>query len=367
MHYSDYLREALKLGVIPLSNRIGKVLAPPTVAAFYLTKKCNSRCSMCSFWQSDSDSGDELTKEEVFQVFKDLKRLRVKLLSLSAEGEFFTRKDACDLLQKAREMGFSCTINSNGLYQPKTFIERLNDVRPYSIVFGLDTTDPDVYEKIRGIPGGFNRVLNSIRTLKSVGYDSISIGAVILQDNLDQLLPLAELALKEKVLAFRVTAFSPVGFAKNWENEELAGYWSPEYLAALKKVISGLIEFKKKHGLISNSVEYLRRIPEYYESKFKYLPMPCVIGYHNIQILPNGDVPVCAFRGRDAIIGNVKKDSIYDLWRSKAASRERNKIRKGDCPTCWLSCYAESNLRFNPGTMIKCNMEAFGRALKYEL
>lgn len=366
MHLSTYLREVLKLGAIPLSNRIGRPLAPPTVAAFYLTKKCNSRCKMCSFWQSGANSDEELSKEEVFQVFKDLKKIGVRLLSLSAEGELFTRKDVCDLLQKAKEMGFSCTINSNGLHQPKNFIERLNEVRPYSIVFGLDTTDSDVYEKIRGIPGGFDRVLNSIRNLKAIGYDSISIGAVILQDNLDQLIALADLARKEKVAAFRVTAFSPVGFGKSWDSGDLEGYWHPEYLNKLRVAVSRLIEFKKKHGIISNSVEYLRRIPEYYESKFQYLPIPCVIGYHNIQILPNGDVPVCAFRGQKAIIGNVRETSIYDLWHSKEAAHERREIRKGNCPSCWMSCYAENSLRFNPRTMVSCNMEVFRRSLKYD-
>ena len=121
-----------------------------------------------------------------------------------------------------------------------------------------------------------------------------------------------------------------------------------------------------KYGIVSNSVYYLNEIPKYYESGFNYLPYPCMVGYYNIQIMANGDVPVCSYRGPSAVIGNVKEDSLIELWKSDKAAGERLRIKNKLCPTCWMSCFAENNMRFAFGKMIPTNFEAFRRSSGYK-
>ncbi len=363
MRFIKYVDEALKLLTVPVSMAIDNPLSPPSVAALYLTRRCNSRCSMCGFWKKDFDYEKELDTEEWFKVLEDLREMKVPFVSVGAEGEVFTRKDVLPVLRRIRQLGFDYTINTNGLYLPEKFVEEVDKLAPHRVIFGLDTADPDQYARIRGIPDGFSKVLESIRRLRRAGYEGVSIGAVILHSNLDQLLALAELALEEKVKALRFTAFSPVGFGMDWNREGLEYYYSPDFRKKLTTVIEELIRHKRKHRLIANSEEYLIGIIEYMQSGFRNLPVPCVIGYYNLQVLPNGNIPVCGFRGESAVAGNVRGDSIRDIWKSRAYQNERDKIKKGHCPTCWMSCYAENNLRFSLKTMIRTNADALKRSV----
>lgn len=363
MKIKKYLTEGAKLAAVPVAMKTGRTFFPPSVAALHLTRRCNSRCSMCSFWKKDFDASEELSTEQVFRVLEDLKGLGSPFLSLGGEGEIFTRKDACDIFKKARELDLDYTINSNGLYLPEKFVENLGVLRPNGIIFGLDTVDDATYEKVRGVPGGLSKVKQSISRLTGAGFKNISIGSVILPENLAELVPLSDTAKSLGLSAIRFTAFSPVGFGMTWEKKELEIYQDPAFLSRLKSVIETLIEKKQEHGIISNSVAYLRRVPDYYASGFFYKPATCVVGVYNLLMLPNGDVPVCGFRGPGAVVGNVKTQSVADIWQSPAYQEQRNRIARWECPTCWLSCYAENNLRFYPKTMAASNLAALRRAL----
>lgn len=362
------MHEVIKIGAIPLSYRLNRPLVSPSVAGFNLTKRCNSRCQMCHFWKRSVNPDSELTSEEIFQTLRELRQLGVQFVSYAAEGEIFTRKDILDIFRMTEKLGLDFAINTNGLSIPDEFIKDIPWLRPYSIILGVDTADPENYAQIRGIPDGLGRVLTSIQKLKSAGYHTISIGAVVLDNNLDQLLGLAELARREKLSAVRFTAFSPRGFGVKWNGEALERYTSQTYLKKLRVVIDQLIQHKRKYGIIRNSRYYLKEIPKFYESGFRRFPYPCMAGYYNVQIMANGDVLICSvtsYKGPSAVIGNVKKDSLVDLWKSQKAAHERLKVKRRLCPVCWLSCYAENNMRFALNKMIPTNYEAFKKASQY--
>lgn len=367
MRIKKILNEVSKLGSLPLSYKIGKPVVGPSVANIYLTKKCNSRCRMCNFWNVSYNSTDELSMTHIRKIFFELRQLGIQFLSLGAEGEIFTRSDACEVFREAREFGFDFAINTNGLYLPEDFVRNVHELGPYLMVFGLDTTDQNNYEEIRGIPKGLEKALSSIRRLIREGYSSISIGSVVLHNNLQQLPRLCRLAQEEGIQNIRFTAFLPVGFGKSWKTDELSKYYDPLYLKDLRRAIHQLMKFKQQYGIVSNTDRYLAEIPKYYEARFRYLPFNCMIGYHNLQIAPNGDVTMCCFRGPSSVIGNAKQDNLVDLWYSEKANSERSKIKNGSCPTCWLSCYAETNMRFSLKAGLTSNMEAFRRSRNYKL
>lgn len=365
MRLKKLINEAVKIGGIPLSNLLNTPLVAPSVAGFNLTERCNSRCKMCHFWKKGSNNSNDLTTDQVFKVLNEMHDIGVQFVSFAAEGEIFTRKDVCDIFRHTKELGLDFAINSNGLHLPDEFIESVMELGPYSIVFGLDTTDPDNYAQIRGVSNGLSKVLASIHKLQNAGYASISIGSVILDNNLDQLIPLAELSRKESLRAIRYTAFSPVGFGVKWDTDELKTYTDPDYLSRLERTIKDVIAYKNKFNFISNTETYLAEIPQYYASGFTRFPYSCIVGYYNIQIMANGDVPICSYRGPDAIVGNVKNDSLVTLWQSEKTALERLKIKHKSCPTCWLSCFAENNMRFSGRHFIPHNLSVLKRSLKY--
>ncbi|MCK5231215.1 MAG: radical SAM protein, partial [Desulfobulbaceae bacterium] len=153
-----YLREFFNIFALPLSFYSGLVLTRPTVFAFYLTKRCNSRCQMCDFWKNQKMS-DELSYNEICSILTDLKQFGVKTISFSAEGEIFTRKDTIQILEFAKELGFVFGVNSNGLAINKELAAQIARLQPNSVVLSIDTTDPEQYASIRGVKNGLERVI----------------------------------------------------------------------------------------------------------------------------------------------------------------------------------------------------------------
>ncbi|MGD9201179.1 MAG: radical SAM protein, partial [Chitinispirillia bacterium] len=192
----------------------------PIEAALFLTKKCNSRCTMCNYWKA-ADNINELTTEEVLRLLEELKGLGVVILSLSAEGEITLRKDLPLIIDRIRQHGFLYSVNTNFLYISEEILKAFIDYPPYQITVGIDTLDSDKYTLIRGVKNGLKRVLSNVKRFRERGYGNICFGTVILPDNLDDLIELTNYAKKEGLKGIRFTAFQPNGFGIKWTKEEL--------------------------------------------------------------------------------------------------------------------------------------------------
>jgi len=359
--FALYLRELWNIVALPLSFATGTPFTKPTVFAFYLTSRCNSRCQMCDFWKNPNMAG-ELTYAEICAILQDLKQFGVRVISFSAEGEVFTRPDAMDILRFSKELGFTFSINSNGLAINESLASQLAEIAPTSIIFSIDTSDPQQYQEIRGVKNGLERVLQSVRLLQEKGFHRVSAGAVIRHDNLDQITKLLELARQHGLHGFRFTAMQRYGFSKDWDDAQWNRLAEPHYQADLQKALGGLIQADTTRQM-ANTRMYLQMIPAYYQSRHFY-PVPCIEGYYKGKILPNGDLSLCPIMGENAVVGNLKTEPIESLWWSPKARQIRRLIKNKKCPGCWLSCYGEDNLRFSLRYGFAANWKAFRRASK---
>jgi hypothetical protein len=71
-------------------------------------------------------------------------------------------------------------------------------------------------------------------------------------------------------------------------------------------------------------------------------PRCVALGAH-LRLYPNGDVPTCQFNSR--IVGNLRERSFAELWRSAAASEQRDWVRR--CPGCWAECEVLPNALYS--------------------
>ncbi len=347
---SIVLHEAINFLTIPISYRIGKALRPPQSAGLFLTQRCNSRCSICHYWKTQ-DYENELSTDEWLKVVRELKQLGVTSINFTADGEIFTRSDAFEIMRHAQKLGFLLFINTNGLTLDR-YIEEIIALHPFQITVSLDAFDDSTYHRLRGVSNGFTRVTQNILALKQAGYANISVGSVLTKDNLDDLLQLQQFSHDHGFL-FRVTAFQFEGFGGS--NTALRkAYQTPEFLEKLDTVINTLVQ-----APINNTSTYLERIKEYFVRP-QYHPFCCVIGFYSIFIFPNGDIALCNLMRQDAVIGNVRHQSLKDVWYSRRADDVRQKIREKKCLSCWLSCFAEQNIRFTPSMFLK-NVGYFGQ------
>jgi len=175
--------------------------------------------------------------------------------------------------------------------------------------------------------------------LKKAGYQHISVGSVLTKDNISELPSIQKFCI-ENDFTFRVTAFQFEGFSRN-DNSLRKLYRIPDFLEKIKNTV----RISSKYP-INNTRTYLKSIIDYY-SQNKYHPLNCMVGYYSIFILPDGSLSLCNLMRKDAIIENIKNHSLNELWHGDDAVAVRKMIKEKQCPSCWLSCFAEDNIRFS--------------------
>ncbi len=139
---------------------------PPVLANYYLTYKCNSRCTYCDIpIKPENVPIKESAPELIIENLHALKRLGVKIVDFTG-GEPLIYKHLPQVLREAKKLGlFTSVANTGTLYvkRAKELAGLIDDLK-----FSLSTTDASEYEKERGI-NGYQRVIESIKLAKSLG------------------------------------------------------------------------------------------------------------------------------------------------------------------------------------------------------
>ncbi|NMA50942.1 MAG: radical SAM protein [Mollicutes bacterium] len=89
-----------------IDNKRDKQISAPLKISMNLTKKCNLRCLQC-FSNSGVCSKNELTTEEIYKLFDDMKDNGTFFICLGG-GEPFTRLDLFDILEYGKKKAISC-------------------------------------------------------------------------------------------------------------------------------------------------------------------------------------------------------------------------------------------------------------------
>ena len=135
----------------------------PISVQLELTNNCNTCCRHCKrhTW---SDVEEEMPTDRVIELLKELAHLRVKSITLSG-GEPTLREDFVDILECGHNQGLMIGVLTNGL---DIDIDLADAITRYSdwVRVSLDATDANMYGLIRGVDGGFERVLESIGRLQ---------------------------------------------------------------------------------------------------------------------------------------------------------------------------------------------------------
>ena len=146
---------------------------------YYVTYRCNARCSFCDIWEKPSPY---VRLEEVEQNLRDLKKLGVRVIDFTG-GEPLLHQQIDQFLDLAHRKGFITTLTTNGLLYPK-WAQRLKG-KVDMLHFSLDSADRGQHDQGRGV-ACFDFVLESIRVARALG-ERPDILFTVFQENIDQL------------------------------------------------------------------------------------------------------------------------------------------------------------------------------------
>jgi MoaA/NifB/PqqE/SkfB family radical SAM enzyme len=150
-----------------------------------LTSKCNLRCQMCKYWKTKTEVA--LSSEQWLHVIDQLSDMGCRKIHFSG-GEVFLRQDFLDLVERGCERGLKINMTTNGTLLSTDRLKRLIKARPNSISLSLDGPRASVHDKIRGLPGSFQRTTKAIKRIRKYGerygrIPKIRINFVLMQTN----------------------------------------------------------------------------------------------------------------------------------------------------------------------------------------
>ena len=134
----------------------------PVLCNYYVTYRCNAKCSFCDIWEKPSPY---IKLADVERNLRDLKRLGVSVVDFTG-GEPLLHRQIDEFVGLAHELGFITTLTTNCLLYPK-YAEKLRG-KVDMLHFSLDASEKKVHDKGRGV-ACFDFVLESIRVARELG------------------------------------------------------------------------------------------------------------------------------------------------------------------------------------------------------
>jgi len=335
--------------------------ARPITLTYSVTNRCQSRCLTCRIWTVYRDhperAEDELKRDEIERIFRSIGH--IYFFNISG-GEPFLRDDLEEIVGLALEYLTPRIIHipTNALMPARIAdaVERIllkmnsrAPKTPLTVKPSLDAVG-DRHDEIRGVPGNFDKVLETIELLKGLSekFPSLHVeaGTVISRYNLDEVENLTRFVSGLSIESYRHEIAEERAEFHNRDDEITP---SPEEYERLAEQFAGSIrEALKDKRRLTRLTESLRIV--YYQLAAQIVRegrqvVPCYAGISNVHLDPYGELWACCTLGHEKPLGDLRSAGFdFDrVWHSEQARRVRQFIRFGGC-ACPLANQAYSNI-----------------------
>jgi len=300
---------------------------PPLLLHYFITYRCNCRCSFCDIWQTAQSEQSEFA--DINNVKKNLiaaKKLGVKFVDFTG-GEPLLHPNINTFLKFAKQLGFLTSITTNCLLYPQKAgsIKGMVDF----LHFSMDSTIESQHNEIRN-KSVFDSVLKSIDTARELG-EKPDLLFTVTDNNIKQTAQLSEFAKRLGLLLIVNPVFSNSnGINLSEKNLKFLEKFQYKPYVYINKAFHRL---RKKGG---NSINNPR----------------CRAVDSTLVISPDDHVLLPCFhfnRGKIAVNG-----SLNDVLKSGELKKYQKQQGRFDfCEHCMLNCY------FDPSFMYKCDAYFF--------
>jgi MoaA/NifB/PqqE/SkfB family radical SAM enzyme len=302
------LRQTLRLAGRAVRHKLTRY--PLVLTTIEVTKRCNAKCPFCSYWQ-------EAPPVELDDYAPIVRHFRPLAITLSG-GEPLLRRDLAEVIRKIRaaDRAVYITMVTNGWLLTEEKARALREAGLNQLSISLDYAG-ERHDESRVMPGLYAKILSLLPGLSQVGFEAVSLNAVIKNDNIDDVLKIVDIAREHGIKA-GLSSYCELKNNMNALNVE------PENMAKLEELVQNLKTYKRKHRTITSSEYYLDHVAEYFQEQ----SIPgCRAGINWVQITPSGEVKAC---------------SEFPVAQAEYAKYNPRKAKPMDCQSCWFSCRGEA-------------------------
>ncbi len=301
-----------------------------------IISSCNLRCQMCKYWRI---AKERLPAEAVGAALESAASLGCAKVHFSG-GEVTLHPELTRLIERAAGLGMRVNLTSNGVLLDKQRAREWLRAGLRAASFSLDGVRSKTHDRIRGVPGAFRRTVKGIVALRREAERrraklTIRINCVLMRENLRELPDLL-------CLAHELGASDVVPMPIDGCPEELP---SMEQIARFNRdVVPRIIELRRSFGMPMDSGRLFpfgrseREIEcgSRGEYAFGYYDRhPCFAPYLHAFVSHTGDVYACCMtRGKIPPLGNIREQSLAEIFVGARYESLRSAMRKRRLPIC---------------------------------
>jgi MoaA/NifB/PqqE/SkfB family radical SAM enzyme len=318
-------------------------LSSPVEAYFEVANRCNSKCATCPLTFSPQEDARQLSLAEFKGLVEQMPNLRRAVLQ--GIGEPLLNRDLAAMIGYLATCGVYTVFNTNAALlthrrQVELIESGLDELR-----VSLDSSTPETYLKVRGIPA-FERVVANVaemvqtRRCSGAVRPRISIWMTALRENLSELPDLVDLAARigvDEVYLQRL-----VYWGEGLATSEQSVY---KATSAVELAIAEAERRARKHGLRFRGSDArppreslidrgLEREP------WRACSRPLRLAYVTAQgtalpccIAPFTDAPYDSIQ-----LGNYLRDGVAAVWNGEAYQRFREQLYSSNPPASCRNC-----------------------------
>ncbi len=321
-----------------------EVLSAPTLVDLQITTKCNLSCPHC--YANSSLNGKHISLKEVKRVIQECQKMGVFEIALGG-GEPTMHPDFEKILKMIRKSGIVPSLASNGKDLSE---ENLEAIKKYcgAMALSIEFIGKE-FEKRRGF--AFAGFLKTVQKIKEKNIKLV-FQLTISKSNYQKLKEIVKFLLKLSPYGIVFLTYKPAGRGEVL-NDVLYNEDQNKVVKNIKESFA-LMKGKTKAGYDCCLANLLigRNLAD------DKLINGCSATRSSLAINLNLDVVPCSFISKP--LGNLKQETLAEIWRNKNAdlfrNKFKNKIEKN--PLCSQCEYKTNCLGGCPEfDLVKCGFE----------
>lgn len=275
-----------------------------------LTDGCNEKCVHCYLPRGGTHYIDKDVALKVLNEFREAQGLTVYI----SGGECMLHRDFTEILRYAKSLDLNVIVMSNLTLCDDKMVALLKEIDPQFVNVSLYAVTEAIHDSITQVPGSCGKTKAAIDALRAAGVH-IRIASPFMRENKGCVDELKEYAAKRRVhLIADSEIFGQIDHSCTNQDHALT-------LAELEELVSS-----HKDVFANGCMGVEKCNPE---------AKVCDVGDTRLNLNAEGKYYPCdGFHG--AIIGDARKDALWDVWTGEALNKLRALKNKdfGACASC---------------------------------
>jgi radical SAM protein with 4Fe4S-binding SPASM domain len=288
----------------------------PITLGLELLNRCNLECIMCN---SSHRAGPKfvISDETLERIMEECKQHELPAIMFGMGEEPLLYKDIGSVLDKAQSAGImDVFLFTNGTLLTEERCRQIVEKQITRVMISIDAANPETYDKIRVRNGKMEHVgANRLEALEENIKRLIRI-----RDEMGSALPVVRVSFVVQPL----NVDEVDTFTEKWKD------------------IVDFIDFQEwaNHSMI----DVLAKLPV--EERWQRRPLEdkvsnpqCPAPFNYLTVWATGDVsPCCSFQGKNLFVGNIKDESLKEIWDGKKMAEIRDQFRTGELNIVCQNC-----------------------------